>query len=457
MKAFFAFALLILLLIIQQAQSAKDPCNPQQIHIALSDVFTSNPSTPSTMKVIFHTKEECSSAYVSLTTPQGDVQKITATAVNFFTENKDGVYQTYVHIFDLNSLEFSQTYEYTCYGSDDFLSKPISQGPFKFYVPSPQFEEGGKETQVVMFGDMDHRPEGMNTINALTKIAQDNFTEISAFIHNGDMSYNLSSKAGTRGDDFMNVIEKFATSMPYMVTAGNHEDFNNFSNFNARYKMPNFDKSQNHYYSYNIGNMHFVSFNLDLILQMPKLKKPMLEWLEEDLIEAAHNRKEQPWIIVYTHRPFYCSHPDEDCNTNAQRFKEFDDLLQKYNVDLVVVGHVHFYERMLPIKKGKVAKFQQVPKDKKFNNIVNPQAPVHVLQGMAGHRGDKADPKDIYKGRAFTVKVDKAYSYLSVKSNNSTHLLVENVRSIDGVVNDSFYIIKSNKLKYCKLPYYKGK
>ena len=457
MKAFFAFALgfFALLLVLQQTQFPKDPCDPQQIHIALSDAFTSTPLTPSTMKIIFHTKEECNSAHIALRTPQGDVRKITATAVNFFTENNDGLYTTFVHTFDLNSLEFSQTYQYICYGSDDFFTK--SQGPFKFYVPSPKFEEGGKETQVVIFGDMDHRSQGLNTINALTKIAQENFTEVSAFIHNGDMGYNLSSEAGTTGDDFMNAIQKFTKSVPYMVTAGNHEDFNNFSNFNARYKMPNFEQSQNHYYSFNIGNMHFVSFNLELILHEPQLGKYMLDWLEKDLTEAVLNRDKQPWIIAYTHRPFYCSHPNEDCDTNAGRFKEFEDVLNKYSIDLVVVSHVHFYERMLPIKKGQVAKFQQFQEDKKFINIVNPQAPVHVLQGMAGHRADMADPKDICPGKAFTVKVDKAYSYLSVKSSNNTHLLVENFKSVDGAVNDFFYIIKSNESKFINLPFYKGK
>ncbi len=71
---------------------------------------------------------------------------------------------------------------------------------------------------------------------------------------------------------------------------------------------------------------------------------------------------------------------------------------------------------------------------------------------MAGHRGDSGDPSEVYGGRAWTVKVSKAYSYLSVKSQNSTHLLVENFRSKDQKVNDYFYVIKSNSLQYAKAP-----
>jgi len=441
---------IIITFILQLARSAKDPCKPQQIHIALSDAFTSDPATNNTIKAIFHTREECSSAYISLKTPQG-TQKITATAVNFFNDTlPTGNYSTYVHIFDFPQLDFSQTYEYSCFGTDGaFLAKP--QGPFKFYLPSPK--PTGRETKVIMFADMDVSTQGMPTVNALGNISQSDFTNISAFIHVGDMAYNIIGRGGKKGDDYMNTVQKFTATMPYMITAGNHENYHNFSLFNMRFQMPNFQQSQNHYYSFNLGNMHFVSFNLELILLEPQLESFMLAWLEQDLQKAEQNRDKQPWIIAYTHRPIYCSHHDKDCNTNPQRFAKFETLLRKHQVDLMVAGHVHFYERMLPIKKGKVAPFQHNQGDKHFNEIINPEAPVYVLQGIAGHDGETSDPKEIYKGKDFTVKVSKTLSYLSVRSQNSTHLLVENVESVNGTVNDYFYIIRSNSLKYEQAPY----
>ena len=452
MKIIFPFFLLTLALLFQQGRSAKDPCKPQQIHISLSDAFTYDVLTNNTIRVMFHTDQECSSAYISLKTPQGETQKITATAVNFFQDKyPSGNYSTYVHIFDFPELSFSQTYEYSCYGSDDNGFLPNYQGPFKFYVPTPY--NNGQQTQVVMFADMDHSEDGMPTINKLTEIAQNNITDVSAFIHYGDMAYNLLGDAGKKGDRYMKTVQQFTATMPYMVTAGNHEVFHNFTNFNMRFQMPNFEQSQNHYYSYNIGNMHFVSFNLDLVIESPKLKQPMLDWLEQDLQKANQTRDKQPWIIAYTHRPFYCSFGnDPDCNKNHIRFSEFEDLLVKYNVDLVAAGHVHFYERMLPIKKGQIVPFQLNQGDTNFNEIINPQGPVHILQGMAGHKGDKADPKEVYKGKSWTVKVSKAYSFLSVKSSNSTHLLVENFESLSGNVNDYFYVIKSKSGVYAEVP-----
>ncbi len=85
-KALSLFLLTFLLL--QLAQSATDYCEPQQIHIALSDAFTSSPTSNNTIKAIFHTQRECLTAYISLKTPQGEVIKIAATAVNLLSWEK---------------------------------------------------------------------------------------------------------------------------------------------------------------------------------------------------------------------------------------------------------------------------------------------------------------------------------------------------------------------------------
>jgi len=441
------FPFTFFIIILQQVNSTdSDPCTPQQIHLALSDAFTSNPTTNSPIKVIFHTQEECNTAYISLTTSQG-TQNIQATSVNFFTDTyKDGVYSTNIHIFDFPELEFAQTYEYSCYGNDQNSFLQNYQGPFQFYLPNPY--PNNTPTRVVMFGDMDASEDGLPTINSLKKIAQNNFTKISAYIHYGDISYDLYSQAGTVGDNYMNIVQEFTATMPYMVTAGNHEILHNFSNFNSRFKMPNFDQYQNHYYSFNLGNIHFTSFNLDLILLNPGLKKPMLAWLEKDL----QNAQTSQWIVAYTHRPIYCSAQSEDCNQNHYRFSEFEDLLNKYNVSLLIAGHVHVYERMLPINKGEPTDFQHIPADENYNYIINPTSPVYVVQGKGGHKNDTAGPKGVYKGKEFTVKVDNSYSFLSVSSQNNTHLLVENFESENRTLNDYFYIIKNNTIDYQQVP-----
>ena len=71
-------------------------------------------------------------------------------------------------------------------------------------------------------------------------------------------------------------------------------------------------------------------------------------WLLQDLKWAAssYNRTERPWIIMYGHRPFYCSSaPGSDdipCSIEAARYRSWiEPLIHDFNVDLVIQAHVH--------------------------------------------------------------------------------------------------------------------
>jgi len=443
-----------ILIFISIITSLKSTCIPEQIHLSLSDAFTNYTDDSSPMRVIFTTKGPCESAYVSLTTPEG-IQNVSAADQKCNERNYDGViYINCIHVFDFPAtLNFSQSYGYSCYGDSESAE---NVGPFKFYIPSPKYQEG-QETNVVIFADMDATEFGMTTINRLTKIAQKNFSKIDAFFHNGDIAYNLGGNASAKGDNFLNTIQNFTAIMPYMVTAGNHENSSNFSNFNMRFRMPLYKETKNHYYSFAIGNIHFVSFNLDFLLTNtdPALRQYMLDWLDQDL--QSVNRQEKPWIVAVTHRPFYCSFKkSDDCTIYSQRWADFEVILLKYKVDLVLGGHVHIYERMLPIKKGHIGSFVHRYWDDKYRYIINPQTPMYVVQGMAGHKGDEADPQDVYKGQSFAVKVSKDYSFLKVRSLNSTYLKVENYESKSGKINDEFYIIRTEYPKSPRLPRYES-
>lgn len=428
-------AVIFLVFNIFLVASAGNKCDPSQIHIALSDDFASQlPHSKSPIRVVFHTEDSCDSTYIQLETPNG-AQKILATSVEHFQETYSKIaYQTYVHTFDFPSLDYDQSYQYTCH------SDSSSQGPFKFYVPNPLPND--RVNSVVIFGDHDHTPVfGMPTVKYLNSLVEKNFTSIQAFIHLGDIAYDLEYLGGKHGDNYMNAIQGFAASMPLMVTFGNHETLNNFSNANMRFKMPN---NNNHYHSYNIGNMHFVSINLDLAIENSGLLAPMLDWLAKDLQNAQANRAVAPWIIFYTHRPLYCSDTTTgDCDKNAQKFAQLEDLLNQYNVDLYLSGHVHYYERMFPIYRGEVAQFDKVSGDTDYRYIVNPTAPVYIVQGKAGHLGDFE--KKPYDGKNYTVNVGNSYSALAMHALNNTHLYLENLQSKTGKVLDDFYIIKKEK------------
>ena len=114
-------------------------------------------------------------------------------------------------------------------------------------------------------------------------------------------------------------------------------------------KMPLFDIYNNHYYSYNIGPVHFVSLDWDFFTLNPQdnIQTNMLNWLQNDLKNADSNRENGlPWLVVVNHRPLFCSSPgNADCLNNSQIYWQFDELFNQYHVDLFITGHVHIYER----------------------------------------------------------------------------------------------------------------
>ena len=61
---------------------------------------------------------------------------------------------------------------------------------------------------------------------------------------------------------------------------------------------------ENLWYSWNIANIHFVSYSTEVVFFQQELIDIQMKWLEKDLAEANMNRTEQPWIIAYGHRYF---------------------------------------------------------------------------------------------------------------------------------------------------------
>jgi len=263
----------------------------------------------------------------------------------------------------------------------------------------------------------------------------------------GDIAYDLESNAGAHGDAYMNTMQSVISSIPYIITPGNHETQFNFSNVNSRFQMPLYNETQNHYYSWNLNNIHFASINFDLYITNNNdsvFLTEMANWLDNDLQQANLTRNIRPWIVVYSHRPLYCSKKnDEDCETNHIRFAVIDDLLYKYRVDLYMSGHVHTYERMFPVYQDVVYGFYE-PNDNVVNHtmMINPEATIHIVQGVAGHFDDANNHKLPKTPKDFSVFISNTYSLVALHSLNNTHLLVENIESQTASVLDHVYIVK---------------
>jgi acid phosphatase type 7 len=100
------------------------------------------------------------------------------------------------------------------------------------------------------------------------------------------------------------------------------------------------------YYSFNIGNIHFLSldsYGEDNNTRLSDTLGPQAQWVKKDLENAAGSK----WIIAcWHHPPFTMGSHNSDTEQELIDIREhFIPILERYGVDLVLCGHSHDYER----------------------------------------------------------------------------------------------------------------
>jgi acid phosphatase type 7 len=100
------------------------------------------------------------------------------------------------------------------------------------------------------------------------------------------------------------------------------------------------------YFSFDYGNVHFISLNSIYPELSASTNTAMLQWLCQDLAATR-----QRWKIAFWHAPPYTkgSHdsdnPDDISGYMMQMRENALPILESYGVDLVLNGHSHVYER----------------------------------------------------------------------------------------------------------------
>ncbi len=155
-----------------------------------------------------------------------------------------------------------------------------------------------------------------------------------------------------------------------------------------------------------------------------------IDWLKNDL--ASVDRCKTPWVIALGHRPWFTS--GDNCANCSTAFAQ---LFETYNVDAVLQGHFHVYERNLPI-------FVNGTIDPAGYN--NPVTPWYIVNGIAGHWGgmDTFTPP-LNPWHAYGLSdADATYGWSRLHFYNATHLLHEFVASNNNSVIDSIVLHKAH-------------
>ena len=118
----------------------------------------------------------------------------------------------------------------------------------------------------------------------------------------------------------------------------------------------------------------------------------MVEWLRSDL-----GRSKADWKIVSFHQPGFNSSPS---HYDYQSMRLLSPLLEELKVDLVLSGHVHNYQRTVPLKfdpkKDSTGERYVIERggringaftmDQKFDGVTNtkPQGIIYIVTGAGG-------------------------------------------------------------------------
>ncbi|MBP2478658.1 3',5'-cyclic AMP phosphodiesterase CpdA [Crossiella equi] len=189
----------------------------------------------------------------------------------------------------------------------------------------------------------------------------------------GDMSYALNGEGGhpaedvydaRKWDSFFAQNEPIAAEIPWMVSLGNHEmegwyDYHGYGGMRARFTMPdNAWTGSTCIYSWRYQNVGMISLDgNDICYNSPAnlnyTEGRQQEWLAAQLARFRADATID-FIVVYCHQCTYSTSDSNGAELGAQQ--KWAPLFDRYQVDLVLNGHNHVYERTDPIRAGKAGR-----------------------------------------------------------------------------------------------------
>ena len=116
----------------------------------------------------------------------------------------------------------------------------------------------------------------------------------------------------------------------FYASLGNHDE-------PAQRFYEHFNMDGKEYYRFTRGNVAFYALNSNY------MDKKQIDWLQSEL---AKDRSD--WKIAFFHHPPYSSGGKHGSSTQLREIVE--PIFTRYNVNVVMAGHEHFYERIKPQK-----------------------------------------------------------------------------------------------------------
>jgi len=323
----------------------------------------------------------------------------------------------HIHTVKIKNLRQNTTYSYRVGDSKQLGNRGWSS------INRFKTEPAVTEHPFTFLAMADHGTSPNSTELVQTLLREMDASQYKLIIHSGDISYANGDQP--IWDDWFQMVSQIAAIVPWQTAPGNHEQEHktNFLAYRKRFTMPWKESSSeepNMFHSFNYENVHFIALNSERSHFNSSSRE--YRWLEKDLQKV--DRTKTPWVFTFFHTPWYCTNTAH-LQEGAPMREGMEDLFFKYKVDIVFTGHVHAYERTVPIYKG----------------VENPLGPVYITNGAGGTEEGLANTW-IDKAPWTAFRQSDSWGIGLVKVYNATHLSYEFKESHENKVLDSVWIVR---------------
>ncbi len=275
--------------------------------------------------------------------------EVTAATSTFWASSVTGLGDYYQHEAVLTGLTPNTSYEYDLrVGSADPTPGVVDH---LRTAPTP----GTGTVRLVAFGDSGNGSAAQQQV--ASRIASDTFD---LALHTGDIAYSHGTYAQYESF-FFPFYRAWMRQKAVFPSIGNHDDRTGSATpYRRFFVLPRdggsiaYPNNAERFYSFDFGPVHFIALDTEAAFLSSARRKEQIAWLTQDL-QAAQDR---PWRVAFFHRPPYNSGVEHGSELPVRQ--AFGPLFERYNVQLVVSGHEHSYERSVPWRESSNTSWQAV-------------------------------------------------------------------------------------------------
>lgn len=262
-----------------------------------------------------------------------------------------------IFVYKFENLKNRQEYKYRC--GTEFSE-----------ISTLQFPYNQDAVKILILTDKQSKDEATKTMDFF----KDKKRMFDTVISMGKMGFENVDK---EGDEFLEIMKPMFSNIPLMNAIDVYDDSLQDQWMNKKFTLPNKENLKSLYYSFDVGNAHFVSVPSNYLVnqvmeQNSENLKSFSNWLKEDL-----SNTKMKWKILYTSKPLHCSDKESEiCHNSLELKHSLEYLIEEHKVNMVITGGVSGFQVLFPVMN--LHAYQEA-KEKNHTTIMHPNFAVFEL------------------------------------------------------------------------------